>query len=193
MFSVSVRHSSDNVDYSIIQILLNAFVLLCSQGLPTFSQSTQARSVGTFKQHHGESRHKTIGLIDIVDPIDVRSVSRQGCAVSHGTCQSVQRGIGCTANRQQRINPTFQRIPADTNMQILFIRTKLKHGAQHRNTEWLAFGTSVNDVSCLFTVETAIRWGLMVVTSDNTDATSPIDMPKRIATEAAASAFMTLC
>ena len=83
MFSVSVRHSSDNVDYSIIQILLSAFVLLCGQVLPTFGQSAQAGSVGTFKQHHGtwmfngESRHKTIGLIDIVDPIDVRSVSRQ--------------------------------------------------------------------------------------------------------------------
>ena len=108
----------------------------------------------------GESRHKTIGLIDIVDPIDVRSVSRQGCAVSHGTCQSVQRGIGCTANRQQRINPTFQRIPADTNMQILFIRTKLKHGAQHRNTEWLAFGTSLPTQQSVKTSFHGIRIGV---------------------------------
>ena len=52
MFSVSVRHSSDNVVYSIIRILPNILVLLCSQGLPTFGQSAQAGSVGALKQHH---------------------------------------------------------------------------------------------------------------------------------------------
>lgn len=52
---------------------------------------------------------------------------------------------------------------------------------------------SVNDVSGLVTVDTAIRCGLMLVTSDRPEATASIGMPNVIATVAAASAFMTLC